>query len=190
MSSEPQSVSERILEATARTLSAHGAANVSMREIARDAGVALGQLHYYFGSREKLLAAAVSFVMRRRIATLQDALSGVVDPVERISLALRLIRQQAVSDPDAVKMHLDASCMAIWSEELAGEIRRLQDELLAVILMESERAGLPDLKTNAVARLVLGTLDGLALQALQGAPPAEMDAAYAALASVLLSLLK
>lgn len=183
-------MSVQILEAAARTLSARGAANVSMRDIARDAGVALGQLHYYFGSREKLLASTVSFVMKRRIASLQESLVGVTDPVERVSLALRLIRQQLVEEPEAVKIHLDSSCLGIWSAELAAENRRMQEELLAVILSESERTGQASLQSNAVARLLLGTLDGLALQALQGAPVAEMDAAYAALAAMLVSLLR
>jgi AcrR family transcriptional regulator len=182
-------VTVQILEATIRTLGEKGSAQVSLRDIAREAGVALSQLHYYFGSREQLIRAAASYMMKQRIACLQAELARATAPAERVSLAIRLIRRQLRTDPSVAKILLDLLTAASWSPELAAVTRQLQDELLDLILAESEHTGQARLRTKAVARLVLGALDGLALQALQGAPDDEMDGAYAALEWTLIHLM-
>jgi AcrR family transcriptional regulator len=182
-------VTEQILAAAFRCLAEKGSAQVSLRDIAREAGVALSQLHYYFGSREQLLARAAAFVMKRQITLLQAELQQAQSPADRVGLAIRYIRRHFRADPSLVKVHLDLQTMAAWSPELAAGIRELEEELLQVVLSESEHTGAAWLQTRTVARLVLGALDGLALQALHGAPPAEMDAAYAALESLLTSLI-
>lgn len=189
MSDAQSAASLQILEAAVRSLAAKGSANVSLRDIAREASVALSQIHYYFGSRERLLAAATSFVMQRQIASLHDELAGVRNPADRVSLAIRFVRRHLRLDPSQAKILLDLLSAATWSAEVAAETRPLQDKLLDVILAESAYASQDCLKTRAVARLVLGALNGLALQALQGAPEEEMDAAYAALESILIELI-
>jgi AcrR family transcriptional regulator len=189
--SQPQKeITVQILEAAFRCLAEKGSAQVSLRDIAREAGVALSQLHYYFGSREQLLARAAAYVINQQIALLQAELQKAQTPAERIGLAIRGIRRHFRNDPSLAKVHLDLQSMAAWSPELAGEIRQLEEALLQVILSESEQTGAAWLQTRTVARLVLGALDGLALQALHGAPPAEIDAAYAALEALLTSLIE
>jgi AcrR family transcriptional regulator len=189
MSNIASAPSVQILEAALRSLAAKGSAAVSLRDIAREAGVALSQLHYYFGGREQLLAAAASFAMEQHIGHLQAELTRAASPAERVSLAIRSIRRQLAADPSWARIRLDLLTAATWSPELAAATRRLQGELLDVILAETEQTGQARLQTKAVARLVLGALDGLALQALQGAPEDEMDAAYAALACMLQNLI-
>lgn len=176
----PLNPSGQILEATIRSLAAKGSAHVSLRDIAREAGVALSQLHYYFRSREKLLAAAASYMIQRHMARLRAELADAPTVAERISRSIRYIGTQTRSDPTFARILLDLRSTAGWLPELATETRRLEDELLELILTQS-----PGQPPRAVARLVLGALDGLALQVLQGAPASEMEAAYAALESVL-----
>ena len=185
-----QDVSAQILEAAFRCLAQKGSAAVSLRDIAREAGVALSQLHYYFGSRDHLLSAAAVYVMRQQTGQIQALLAATPDPAERIRLAIGFIRQQLRQDPAWAKVLLDLLSMAAWSPALAEANRRLQEELLALILLQSEQTGVARLQSKTVARLVLGALDGLALQALQGAPEEEMDAAYAALEWLLTDLVK
>ena len=50
---------ERILDATVAMLAREGIAGVSMRAVAREAGVALGLANYYFDSKTALVAAAL-----------------------------------------------------------------------------------------------------------------------------------
>lgn len=50
---------ERILEAALSALSRQGYANTSVKDIADEAGVATGLVHYYFKSKQELLVAAL-----------------------------------------------------------------------------------------------------------------------------------
>lgn len=59
----------RILDATLALLSEQGISGVSMRAVAREAGVALGLVHYYFEDKTSLVRSAL-----RRIEELDVAL--------------------------------------------------------------------------------------------------------------------
>ena len=49
----------RILEAAMDLLSRHGISGVSMRAVAREAGVALGLVNYYYDDKTTLIRAAL-----------------------------------------------------------------------------------------------------------------------------------
>ena len=51
--------SSRIVDAMRRSVAARGAAGATFDHVAREAGVSRGLLHYYFGTKEKLLAEVV-----------------------------------------------------------------------------------------------------------------------------------
>jgi len=50
---------KRIIEAAARVLARDGYAETSVKDIAAEAGIAPGLVHYYFKTKEELVAAAV-----------------------------------------------------------------------------------------------------------------------------------
>lgn len=180
----------QILEATLGCLAEKGTAAVGLREVAKAAGVALSQIHYYFGSKEGLLVAATGHMLHQQLQALQAELEGTDDATRRVSKAIRFVRSGFNHNQSWRKVYLDLLSMAAWSPTLAAETRRLQDELVDVIFSEAARVARPDFKSKAVARVVLGALDGLALQALQGAPEQEMDAAFAALEQFLAPFLR
>lgn len=68
---------ERILEAAARRVRAHGAAGTSMHDVAVEAGVSKALIHYHFKTKEALLARLIAWladnVVTRERAALVDA---------------------------------------------------------------------------------------------------------------------
>ncbi|WP_052707236.1 TetR/AcrR family transcriptional regulator, partial [Streptomyces rubellomurinus] len=52
---------ETIARALWRVVEQRGATHLTLREVAQEAGISLGQLQHYFGSRAKLLAFAMDF---------------------------------------------------------------------------------------------------------------------------------
>ena len=79
-------VKTALLDATADLLAAVGPATLSLREVARRAGVNHGQIHHYFGSKRGLLVEAMKKLARDHRNNMR-ALSGG-DPVPRaLSLA-------------------------------------------------------------------------------------------------------
>ena len=64
---------ENILATAYTLLAKKGYADVSTREIASEAGVALSQLNYYFKTKDKLYRAVIDMAVRR----LLDELKGI-----------------------------------------------------------------------------------------------------------------
>jgi len=85
-----------IVRAAATVLGRQGCADTSMKEIAREAGVAPGLLHYYFESKDALLLAVVGELDRQMSEAWTAAVDGIDDPLERLVSAL-----DAAADPAA-----------------------------------------------------------------------------------------
>lgn len=78
---------KRIIEAAARVLARDGYAATSVKDIAAEAAVAPGLVHYYFKTKEELVAAAVAEVCG------PPPLPDVDDPTEAARLALEQTKE-------------------------------------------------------------------------------------------------
>src|SRR2546430_16853419 len=56
---------EKILQAAFSILSRQGYENTSTKDIAEEAGVAQGLIHYYFKSKQQLVLAVLAFVCKK-----------------------------------------------------------------------------------------------------------------------------
>lgn len=99
---------ERILEAVLSLLASHGIAAVSMRAVAREAGVALGLVHYYYADKVTLIAAALRRVEDMDIAIVDPAPDLTAD--ERVRAALR-----RVADAEFLTTEYLALRLQLWS---------------------------------------------------------------------------
>ncbi|MFT4294694.1 MAG: TetR family transcriptional regulator C-terminal domain-containing protein [Micropruina sp.] len=83
---------ESIAHALWRVVDQQGWAKATMREVAREAGVSLGQLQHYFSSRDEMLAFAMEFTSERTAHRVERGLSSLGHPphprdVLRLALA-------------------------------------------------------------------------------------------------------
>src|ERR1700689_4903244 len=65
----------RIIDAMRRSVAQRGTAGSTFDHVSREAGVSRGLLHYYFGTKEQLLAEAVRRDCQLRLERLQGQLS-------------------------------------------------------------------------------------------------------------------
>lgn len=79
----------RILDAAMELLSRHGISGVSMRAVAREAGVALGLVNYYFDDKTSLIRAALRRVDEHDLLLVASDPSA--DPQEQLRKALRRV---------------------------------------------------------------------------------------------------
>lgn len=70
------SAAERILRATARTIVEHGAGALTMNDVAEEAGVSKGLIHYHFHDKETLLARLVEWMTGHLVAREKEALAA------------------------------------------------------------------------------------------------------------------
>ena len=76
----------RILEAALDLLSRHGISGVSMRAVAREAGVALGLVNYYYDDKMSLIRAALRSVDEHDLALVAPDPSSAPDEQLRKAL--------------------------------------------------------------------------------------------------------
>src|SRR5579864_1680989 len=74
----------QIVRAAAAVLGRQGYAETSLKDVAREAGVAPGLLHYYFESKQELLLEVVVALEREMTRDWQSSVANVEDPLERI----------------------------------------------------------------------------------------------------------
>src|SRR5918998_4263709 len=74
---------QRIVEAMRNSVAHRGVAGSTFDHVAREAGVSRGLLHYYFGTKERLLAEVVRRDCEVRMALLDERLddAGTADVV-------------------------------------------------------------------------------------------------------------
>ncbi|MGW7446374.1 TetR/AcrR family transcriptional regulator [Kitasatospora sp. NPDC054795] len=110
---------ETIARALWRVVERRGASHLTMREVAQEAGISLGQLQHYFGSRAQMLSFAMDFAgeqSARRVGVAMGALGGRPHP--RDVLRAMLVEQ--------LPLHADARATSRMSA--AYVLEALHDE--------------------------------------------------------------
>ena len=102
---------QRILDAVLAVLARDGVSGVSMRAVAREAGVAVGLANYHFDSKTALITAALERIGQQD-GELVASIPGA-DPADRLRNALRQVLDPAFLATDYLGLRLQ-----LWS--LAG----------------------------------------------------------------------
>jgi len=78
-----------ILETALRLFRERGYDKTTMRAIAQESGVSVGNAYYYFGSKEHLIHGFYDQVTQEHLVRAREAMSGVDDFGERLAITLR-----------------------------------------------------------------------------------------------------
>lgn len=103
-----------ILQAALTLLSRHGISGISMRAVAREAGVALGLVHYYYDDKTALIAAALGHFEEQDVAIVSP--DPDLSPVDRLHAALR-----RVADPEFLTTEYLSLRLQLWALSQAHE---------------------------------------------------------------------
>lgn len=159
----------RIVAAMRKSVAARGAAGSTFDVVAHEAGVSRGLLHYYFGSKERLLVEVVRQDCDARIAALEERLEAA-STVDEIVTALVVSLQAFVRDePGTHAVTYEMISASRHSEEIRAELAELYRRWrahLADVLRAKEREGVVVLEADpeSVASVLFGLGDGLGLQ--------------------------
>jgi AcrR family transcriptional regulator len=159
----------RIVEAMRVSVAARGIAGATFDHVAREAGVSRGLLHYYFGSKERLLVEVVRRESEVRFQRLEAAVGGA-DGVEGVLAALVEGLESFLGEgQDAALMFFEVLTLAPRNPDIASELaafgqrtrRHLSDALRAKAdAGELRLAGEPD----TLASFLLALADGIAVR--------------------------
>jgi AcrR family transcriptional regulator len=179
---EPDSTHQRILEAALDCILERGFYRASSNEIARRAGMTWGAIQYYFGTREKLMLAALEVSDREFEHLLDTADLGEGGTAERLERLGELLLRQ-YGRPRylaALQIVLNLAHNPQTSAETAAALisvnRRLSAQLNSLI-----RLAIGPTADDETASLVFHALRGLALSHLvyiQTSPAEVTDARH------------
>jgi TetR/AcrR family transcriptional repressor of bet genes len=159
---------EQIVRATIHCLAHAGYAGLTMKGVAREAGLSQGILHYYFKDKRAILAAAalrVSADLDRRVAAEARGARGAR---ARLRALVRACLEVAARDREFWTVFIE-----LWGESLHDRTLAVVNarayarsrRLIAAGIRKGVREGrLRRLAPDGAAAVVLAVLDGLALQ--------------------------
>lgn len=158
---------EKIIEASYKCLSERGYANVPLREIANEAGVALSQLHYYFGSKEELFKAIMQKNSNEYLQNVEYHLQNTEKPIDRI----KFFQESVINNPKATRLLWDFTSLALWSDSFRGVMENLYKDLSNIIekyILDDESVvdSIKERDHKLFARMILGTMLGVGIQIL------------------------
>jgi AcrR family transcriptional regulator len=106
-----------ILEGVLRVLARDGIGGVSMRAVAREAGVALGLVHYYFEDKTSLIAASLRQVERHDLSIVEP--DATIAPERRLRTALRRVADPEFLTTEYLSLRLQLWALAPVNEDFA-----------------------------------------------------------------------
>jgi AcrR family transcriptional regulator len=161
--------SEKILNAAFECLSTKGYASVTMRNIADGAGVALGQVTYYYKSKEALFLEVINMMMRQYLHQVEEKLESAIDRKQKFTALIAFFTELIRDNPNLLKIFIDFTAQSLWVASFREQVDSLFERLAELIEMNL----VPDIKSKnrnpgysprSVAELILGALYGASIQ--------------------------
>ncbi len=167
----PSDKAARIVEAMRISVGARGIAGATFDHVAREAGVSRGLLHYYFGTKERLLVEVVRRESDVRIEQLETGIAGARSADEVIETLLESFEEFSGKGSATAVMFYEMATLAQRNVEIATELaelgRRTRSHLADALRAGSE-AGVLSLRADAddIATWLFALADGMTLRLL------------------------
>jgi AcrR family transcriptional regulator len=167
----PTDKAARIVEAMRVCVARLGTAGATFDHVAREAGVSRGLLHYYFGTKERLLVEVVRRECDLRIEALKQAIDRA-ESAEGVLAALVQSFEDFLGDAQTTAvMFYEIMLLGQRGDEIAIELaelaRRTRTHLAEALRAKSE-AGVLELRSDpmVVATFLFAIADGITMRRL------------------------
>jgi AcrR family transcriptional regulator len=133
--------------------------------------VSRGLLHYYFGTKERLLVEVVRHDCDVRMAKLDDQLGGAGTPAEVFERLVTSLEDIVEHEPEFLTLLFELFTLGRRNDDLAAEFRELHRRTrdhFAALLGDKQQQGVLHLAADAevLADLLFALADGLAMRML------------------------
>jgi AcrR family transcriptional regulator len=162
---------QRIVEAMRRSVALRGVAGSTFDHVAREAGVSRGLLHYYFGTKERLLAEVCRRDCDLRMASLDEQLAGARTADEVFARLVASLRDVVGDEPEFLTLIFELFTLGRRNDDLAAEfadlVRRTREHFAALLAAKRDEGVLSLAGEPAdIADVLFALADGLAMRML------------------------
>jgi AcrR family transcriptional regulator len=162
---------QRIVDAMRTCVGRRGATGATFDHVAREAGVSRGLLHYYFGTKERLLAEVVRRDCDLRMERLSATAAGA-DSADALLGALGGSMLELMEEsPEFFIILLELHTLARQNREVADELaelhRRVRGHLAGILAAAQEQGAVRlDDEPEVVSEVLFSLADGLGMRML------------------------
>src|SRR5438309_11243613 len=135
----PITTRQRIVQAAAGSLLESGYSGTSVRAIATRAGVAIGNLQYWFPTKSELLVEAWRYLTARSVEELRTVLNQLTDPLEVLEVGVESIWDSLRRLGDVQLAAFDLLVQAPRTERLRAYLPELFTRYREVIQEQLDR---------------------------------------------------
>jgi AcrR family transcriptional regulator len=170
---------EAILDAAEQLLVDEGHAALSLRAVAQRAGIRLGNLQYYFTTREELVRALLARVLERATVRVEEWMGAAGEGPGALEAALEPLLEEQL-DPASYRLFFDLWALAAREPAIAAELRTFYTRYTAAVagMLRQAAPELSRAEAGARAELLVALLEGLSLfrSGTVGAPNRKVEA--------------
>jgi AcrR family transcriptional regulator len=164
---------QRIVDAMRTSVALRGVAGSTFDHVAREARVSRGLLHYYFGTKERLLAEVVRRDCDLRLAALDEQLAPARDADEVVAALARSLKSFVTESPEFMTLLFELFTLSRRNDEIAAEFAELLRRTrahVAGLLAAKQREGALRLRGEpaAVADVLFSLAEGMSVRRLSG----------------------
>lgn len=161
---------ERILKAATKCIMHNGYAQVSLRDIAKEADVVLSQVNYYYKNKEGLFIEVIKNLSKRYLIEIEECLKVGKSSKEKLLDLSNYFKENIKNKPEVIKLLFDFINMSIWSKNFSGQLNSLFKEISELIekYVVDEKIfksiNMKKYSQSSFARMILGVFLGTSMQ--------------------------
>jgi len=162
---------QRIVDAMRESVARRGAAGSTFEHVAREAGVSRGLLHYYFGTKERLLVEVVRRDTELRVERLDERLAGAKSVDDVIEALVASLNDMIENEPGFFFLLFELFSAGRRNPDIEKEVGQLFERTrshVAEVLNSKQEEGVVSLRfpVEDVVSYLFALGDGVALQVL------------------------
>lgn len=162
---------QRIVDAMRDSVAKRGAAASTFEHVAREAGVSRGLLHYYFGTKERLLVEVVRRDTELRVERLDERLAPAQSIDDVVDALVSSLTEVIENEPGYFLLLYELFSAGRRNPDIQKEVGQLFERTrshVAEVLRSKDEEGVLSLRFSAedVVSYLFALGDGFALQAL------------------------
>ncbi|MGB5283736.1 MAG: TetR/AcrR family transcriptional regulator [Polyangiales bacterium] len=185
--------SQQIIDAAIRVLARQGYAKTSLLEIAKEAGMSKGALHYHYPTKEALIHAVLETACNAVQTRTMQAWSPSDNPFEALRKSLEELWATRAERSDEALVVADLLALSLYDETLRPKLAEFYElgaqQIRAYLEQNLLPLGLePRISLDILPRIVIGLLDGLVMQAFVDPDALSPDEVVDAVQTIAISI--